>query len=159
MEQEARKVLHREGFPEAKQRHVRSLAVRYKGQSFELEIWKTSGNIAEAFHRAHTVRYGYAQKTNPVEVVSARLRSTGIVEKVSQPRNRVRGKRHVRSISYSRAFLGGKNLRVGIYRREELMAGMRLSSPCIVTEYSTTTLIPTDARAEVDAYGNLIIET
>jgi N-methylhydantoinase A len=158
MEREARKVLRREGFPEAKQLHVRSLAVRYKGQSFELEIWKTSGNIAEAFHLAHSARYGYAQKPNAVEVVSARLRSTGLVEKIPQQRHRARGRRYVRPTSFSRAFLGGKNLRVGIYRREELTAGMRLSSPCIVTEYSTTTLIPTDARAEVDAYENLIIE-
>jgi N-methylhydantoinase A len=158
MEREARKVLRREGFPDAKQRHSRSLAVRYKGQSFELEIGKTSGNIAEAFHQAHTARYGYAQKTNAVEIVSARLRSAGIVDKISQRSDRGRRKRYVRPTAYSRAFLEGKNLRVGVYRREDLRAGMRLRSPCIVTEYSATTLVPGDAAAEVDAYGNLIIQ-
>ena len=54
MEREGRATLRREGFAETKQRHERSLAVRYQGQSFELEIkWTRGGNIAQAFHRAH----------------------------------------------------------------------------------------------------------
>src|SRR4029077_12979593 len=53
MEKQARADLRREGFPENNQRHDRSLAVRYKGQSFELQIKQTDGNIAGAFHRAH----------------------------------------------------------------------------------------------------------
>src|SRR6185503_19875147 len=41
LERTAADLLHREGFATAKQRHERSLALRYKGQSFELEIRKT----------------------------------------------------------------------------------------------------------------------
>jgi N-methylhydantoinase A len=47
---------------------------------------------------------------------------------------------------------------VAVYRREELPAGARLKSPCVVTEYSSTTLVPAGARACVDRLGNLIIE-
>ncbi|HEV7474243.1 MAG TPA: hydantoinase/oxoprolinase family protein, partial [Pyrinomonadaceae bacterium] len=43
MERTASTALRKEGFPLAKQRHQRSLALRYKGQSFELEIKRTSG--------------------------------------------------------------------------------------------------------------------
>ncbi|MEP6719727.1 MAG: hydantoinase/oxoprolinase family protein, partial [bacterium] len=52
LERTAAGILRREGFPAAKQRHERSLALRYKGQSFELEIKQTNGNIAAHFHRA-----------------------------------------------------------------------------------------------------------
>src|SRR5205085_10946214 len=38
LERQARTALRREGFSAAKQRHERSVAARYKGQSFELEI-------------------------------------------------------------------------------------------------------------------------
>src|SRR5439155_23771899 len=62
LEREARAILRREGFSEPKQKHQRSLAARYKGQSFELQINQTNGNIAQAFHRAHRARYGYAQE-------------------------------------------------------------------------------------------------
>ena len=54
-------------------------------------------------------------------------------------------------------FEGGAR-EVAVYRREELPAGARLRSPCIVTEYSSTTLVPAGARAALDARGNLLIE-
>ncbi|HKP72807.1 MAG TPA: hydantoinase/oxoprolinase family protein, partial [Pyrinomonadaceae bacterium] len=83
MERAARATLKREGFTGAQQRHERSVAARYKGQSFELEIkWKSTNALAAAFHRAHLARYGYAEERAAVEIVSARLRSRGLVEKI-----------------------------------------------------------------------------
>src|SRR6267143_1849602 len=158
MERSAADVLRREGFPAAKQRHERSLALRYKGQSFELEIKQTSGNIAAHFHRAHVERYGYAQTANLVEVVSARLRSLGIVEKLPQTRERTRKSEHVKPGKNVNAYFAGRKLSVAVYDREALPAGARLRAPCIVTEYSATTLIPAGVKAEVDGYGNLIIQ-
>lgn len=158
LERTAAEVLRREGFPAAKQRHERSLALRYKGQSFELEIKQTTGNVAAHFHRAHVERYGYAQQTNIVEVVSARLRSLGIVEKLSQARARTRKSQHVKPGKNMTAYFAGKKLSVAVYDREALPAGARLRGPCIVTEYSATTLIPPGANGAIDGYGNLIIQ-
>lgn len=159
MERDARVVLRREGFPEAKQRHARSLALRYKGQSFELEIKKTSGDVAANFHRAHHERYGYAQESNIVEVVTARVRSTGVVEKLKQKRASVsRKKGYARAAKYVTAYLASSKHRVAVYHRDKLPAGSKLRAPCIVTEYSSTTLIPPEAQATVDGFGNLIIQ-
>jgi len=159
MERAAAVALRREGFPPAKQRHERSLALRYKGQSFELEIKRTSGDIAAEFHRAHQERYGYAQPANVVEVVSARVRSSGIVEKISEQRAaKSAGKTFSRPSKTVSAYLDGKKLKTLVFNRAELSAGARLGTPCIVTEYSSTTLIPAGMRAEVDSYGNLIIQ-
>lgn len=159
MERTAAVALRREGFPPAKQRHERSLALRYKGQSFELEIKQTGANLAASFHRAHLERYGYAQESNSVEIVSARLRSTGVVEKLTEGRHSSSRKQDfARATKQVDAFLNGKKLQVAIYRRDELSTGARLRTPCIVTEYSSTTLIPDGARAHVDNYGNLIIQ-
>jgi N-methylhydantoinase A len=142
-----------------KQRHERSLALRYKGQSFELEIKRTSGNIAAEFHRAHQERYGYAQDSNTVEVVSARVRSSGIVEKLAEQRlTSSASKTFSRPSKTVSAYLDGKKLKTLVFNRAELSAGARLRTPCIVTEYSSTTLIPAGMRAEVDSYGNLIIQ-
>ncbi|HYO91363.1 MAG TPA: hydantoinase/oxoprolinase family protein, partial [Pyrinomonadaceae bacterium] len=61
MEREARVALRNEGFSEDLQRHERLLAVRYKGQSFELEIkWRPRMSVIDSFHAAHDARYGYA---------------------------------------------------------------------------------------------------
>ncbi|MDQ6653034.1 MAG: hydantoinase/oxoprolinase family protein, partial [Acidobacteriota bacterium] len=159
MERKAAAALRREGFQESQQRHERSLALRYKGQSFELQIKYTKADPAAGFHRAHFERYGYAQQSNIVEVVSARVRSIGIVEKLSQRRSTVsRKKNHARPSKYVTAYLTGKKLRVAVYHRDELPAGARLHAPCIITEYSSTTLIQPGAQTEVDGYANLIIE-
>jgi N-methylhydantoinase A len=157
MEHSAAAALRDEGFPTSKQRHERSLAMRYKGQSFELEI-KNSNDIAAGFHRAHRARYGYAQETNIIEIVSARLRSIGEVEQLRQTRLRAIGRpSFAKPAAQVKTFFEGKRVTAGVYHRDDLFAGARLRSPCIVTEYSSTTLIPTGAEAEVDNYGNLII--
>ncbi len=159
IEQQARGDLRREGFPENKQRHERSLAVRYKGQSFELQIKQTSGNIADACHRAHCARYGYAQESNVVEIVSARVRSIGVVDKLKARRLKASAsKSFAKPQDLVETFFERKRIRAGVYRREEIMAGSRLRVPCIVTEYSATTLIPEGCKAGIDSYGNLIIE-
>jgi N-methylhydantoinase A len=162
MEREARESLRREGFGEKEQRHERLLAARYKGQSFELEIkWRPRARVAEDFHRAHMARYGYAQKGNVVEIVSARLRSEGIVKKPAMRRAaqiKTAG-RKARASDYARVYFSGRRPeRASVYEREHLKPGMRLNAPCIITEYSATTLVPAGASASVDRFGNIIIK-
>ncbi len=159
MEKEAVKVLRREGFPPAKQKHERSLAVRYQGQSFELQIKVTRGDIAKAFHYAHRARYGYAQEKNAVEIVSARVRSSGLVEKLKTKRFRAQtGGALAKPRQHVDTWFAGKKVRAAVYRREELQGGALLRVPCVLTEYSGTTLVPGGARATVDDYGAVGVE-
>ncbi|MGI8838293.1 MAG: hydantoinase/oxoprolinase family protein [Pyrinomonadaceae bacterium] len=158
LERSASGILRREGFPAAKQRHERSLAVRYQGQSFELEIKQTTGDVAAHFHRAHVERYGYAQPESIVEVVSARVRSAGIVEKLGMRRGNVSRRQLAKAVKRVTACLNGKRLSTAVYERHLLRPGMKLSAPAIVVEYSSTTLIPAGVYAEVDASGNLMLQ-
>ncbi|HEX6189523.1 MAG TPA: hydantoinase/oxoprolinase family protein [Pyrinomonadaceae bacterium] len=158
MEAEARAVLKREGYPESKQRHERSLAARYKGQSFELQIKQTSGSIAAAFHRAHRARYGYAQEKNVVEIVSARVRSLGVVEKPKTQRANVAARAIAKPHDSVETYFERKKTRAALYERERLSVGARLRVPCIVTEYSATTVIPDARAALLDKQLNLLIE-
>jgi N-methylhydantoinase A len=45
--------------------------LRYAGQSFELTV-PLGSDVAEAFHRAHEERYGYADRRRTVELVAVR---------------------------------------------------------------------------------------
>ena len=45
--------------------------LRYRGQSFELAV-PLQRDLAEAFHRAHEARYGYADRERPIELVAVR---------------------------------------------------------------------------------------
>ena len=164
MEREAREALKREGFGDSSQRLERTVAARYAGQSFELSIKWMSGaqKLAGAFHRVYLARYGYAQEANVVEIVSARVRAVGLVEKMK----RARGRRQVKSSDTATKphahapvyFEHHKSQLVNVYDRDQLAPGARLQSPCIVTEYSSTTLIPPGALVEVDPHDNLIIQ-
>jgi N-methylhydantoinase A len=156
MEREATAVLRSEGFTRAQQRHERLLAMRYRGQSFELEVRDTTGDIAASFHRAHRERYGYAQETSEIEIVSARVRSFGLTPKL--PVQKIpSGSRIAKPNGNVTTYFGGRKTAAAVYKREELREGVKLKTPCIVTEYSATTLIPGDVRARVDQFGNILI--
>jgi N-methylhydantoinase A len=154
MEKEATALLRAEGFVRSRQRHERSLAMRYRGQSFELEVRQTVGDLAAEFHRVHRERYGYAQEQSEIEIVSARLRSFGVVEKL--PLTKIKSGK-TKPHGEVMAHLDGRKVGVALYRRDELFANATLQTPSIVTEYSATTLIPENSSARVDQFGNLLI--
>jgi N-methylhydantoinase A len=155
MESEATMLLRKEGFVKSRQRHERSFAMRYRGQSFELEVRKTVGDLATEFHRAHRERYGYAQEQSEIEIVSARLRSFGVVEKL--PLTDIKSGK-TKPHGEVNMYLHGRKTTAALYRRDQLLAGTKLQTPCIVTEYSATTLIDGDGKARIDGFGNLLIE-
>jgi N-methylhydantoinase A len=160
LESDAQATLQQEGFSGERQRHERILAMRYRGQSFELEIRAGRGDLVEKFHESHRSRYGYAQTGNAVEVVSARVRSSGLTTQLRQRRvGAASHKRQTRASRFADAYFGGKKVRARIWQRDELLANARVVGPAIVTEYSATTLLPPDSWAMVDDYGNLIGET
>jgi N-methylhydantoinase A len=154
MAREAAEVLRAEGFSRSRQRHERSLAMRYRGQSFELEVRDITGDLAAAFNRVHRERYGYAQEHSEIEIVSTRLRSFGLVEKLPQEKLS-RGK--AKAFKRVMAHLDGRKVEVNLYKRDELYASTKLQTPCIVSEYSATTLVPGGTTARVDQFGNLLI--
>jgi N-methylhydantoinase A len=159
LENNAQAALRREGFPIPRQRHERILAMRYRGQSFELEVKSGKGDLVQKFHQSHRVRYGYAQPGNAVEIVSARVRSSGLTTPLPQTRVlAVSRKRQAKASRYADAYIGGKKVRTAIFDRDNLLAKSRLEGPAIVTEYSATTLIPPGSSASVDVFGNLILD-
>jgi N-methylhydantoinase A len=48
--------------------------------------------------------------------------------------------------------------KVPVYERGALHAGEVLTGPAIITQYDTTTVVPPEWSARVDAVSNLIIE-
>ena len=88
------------------------------------------------------------------------MRSAGLVEKIEDegPAAPSRTRAAVKPRATARVYFSERAVVAAVYTREDLRAGARLQSPCVVTEYSSTTLVPAGARARVDPRGNLIIE-
>ena len=156
LEQQATRDLKEEGFGKDTTKLMRSVAMRYIGQSFEINVpW--SRRFEAAFHAAHRERYGYADKSRPTEIVSARVRATGVTDKPRLKRWPEKRAERAHATHFARVWLTERAARLPVYARDELTPGSKLEGPAIITEYSSTTLIPHNWVVEVDAWLNLII--
>jgi N-methylhydantoinase A len=156
LEREAIKDMGAEGFRRERVKLARSAAVRYVGQSFEIDVaW--SKRVDSAFHSAHRERYGYSDAKRPVEIVSLRVRATGVTQKPRLSRASARSTRAVAAHNTARVFFGEHPRRAAVYKRDDLRPGDRINGPAIITEYSSTTLVLPGWTAEADAWLNLII--
>jgi N-methylhydantoinase A len=156
LSREAIRDLSSEGFKRDRLKLATSVAVRYVGQSFEIDVAWGRGFEA-AFHAAHRERYGYSDRTRPVEIVSLRLRATGVTRKPGLKRY-VSARKHRASTTHkTRVYFTERPARVPVYPRDDLSVGSRIDGPAIITEYSSTTLIPPRAIVEVDPWLNLVI--
>jgi N-methylhydantoinase A len=157
LEREAVRDLLSEGFGKDRLKLIRSVAIRYAGQSFEIDVpW--SKRFEAVFHEAHRERYGYADSSRAIEIVSLRLRAAGVTQKPGIKRQR-RGKPSGAPASHlERVYLNDRAAHVSVYDRDELRSGTELDGPAIITEYSSTTLIPRRSKVEVDPWLNLVIE-
>src|SRR5262249_14726308 len=86
-------LLAREGIAAAQQRLMRSVDLRYAGQSHELSVAVPSGPLTaqavaqlhEQFHAAHTRAYGCDAGEDAVDLVSVRLTALGVSPKPRLP--------------------------------------------------------------------------
>ena len=129
----------------------RSADLRYRGQSYELNVpWKSP---EQAFHREHARIYGYALPEREVEVVAIRVRARAAAPKPRLSRSATKkGTPEVR-----RAWVNGLWRRVPVWNREQL-ANNPVSGPALVLDYGSTTLVPDAWRFHVDRAGNLLME-
>jgi N-methylhydantoinase A len=156
LERQALRDLKTEGFTPERAKLIRSAAVRYVGQSFEIEVPCTK-RLEASFHAAHLERYGYADRSRATEIVSLRLRGIGVTDKLKL--NRAASlKTHTAAPRLSaKVFFHERPSRVPVYKREQLQPGASFNGPAIISEYSSTTLIPSGWRVEIDLWRNLVI--
>jgi len=80
--------------------------LRYKGQSFELTV-PLGPDLTESFHREHQERYGYADRSRPIELVAVRtaeVRPGPRIEPSTSARQKVSGP-HVLELDGSTCWL------------------------------------------------------
>src|SRR5581483_1114452 len=160
LEREAVRELKAEGMATSQIRLVRSLAMRYTGQSFELEVRcpeKLDHKVLVAFHRIHQERYGHCDPTRAVQIVSIRLRGVGIAGKSPLRQEQRIKSQPAKPQSETVMRFGSKPTRIPVYDRQQLGPGAALSGPALITEYGSTTLVPAEWQAVPDGWRNLIL--
>jgi N-methylhydantoinase A len=129
-----------------------SLDMRYKGQSFELNVpFVTEANsLSDAFHNAHERAYGHVMRSRAVEVVNLRLQAVGVVDKPLLSPEIIAGSRCASSLQTR------NNL--AFYDREALVPGDYFNGPSLVFQLDSTVYIASGWTARVDGWQNLILE-
>lgn len=138
--------------------------MRYRGQSFEIEVpidpaALAKGDVtpvAEAFHAEHRRLYGHADPEAPIQIIAINLVVSGHSAKPTLPRS-TPVPRAVTPEKFMMAWLDGARREVPLFARTDLTPGASFTSPCVIAQDDTTTIVPVGFAGEVDAHGNLIL--
>jgi N-methylhydantoinase A/oxoprolinase/acetone carboxylase beta subunit len=162
-----------EGVPDDAVQVTYGADMRYVGQAYELDVPIAAplradalADVTAAFHAVHERVYGYARAGQAVEFVNFRavhryplprpvLRSPARASEVSA--SPVRALESARVAERRAWFAPGGFATTPIYDRARLPVNARVTGPAIVEQPDTTTVIPPDWTAQVEASGNLRI--
>jgi N-methylhydantoinase A len=150
--EEGTQALAAEGVAVATLQARRSLDLRYRGQSYTLNIpWQDVAGATEAFHLAHQARFGH-RVALPVELVNIRLA-------LAAPPLELR----LKPAPEAEAAPAGRTVVHGIgeaavWARETLAAGQVIDGPALITEQASTTWLAPGWRCRVDGVGNLALD-
>ena len=169
MAAEAAAQLRADGFSAAQMRLRRAANMHYQGQTFELTVPVADGPLdaaglralEEAFGQEHERTYGHrAGPEEPVELVNIQVVGQGIPERprVPEPLFSLDRETPADSVRSRQAYFGPEIgwLQTPVLSRAALSAPRQ--GPCIVEEYDATCVIPPQAQARLDHYGNILID-
>lgn len=132
-------------------RILRSADLRYRGQSYELNVpWPDS---SAHFHREHAKVYGYSNPQREVEIVTLRVRARTALPKPKLTAE----KRRPSEAETRRVWVDGAWKRLAVWRRDQLGNTLK-QGPALVLDYGSTTLVPPRWQFRVDRAGNLLIQ-
>lgn len=162
-------LLAREGVAVEQRRLLRSVDLRYAGQSHELSLPVPSGPLTaqtvtqlhEQFHAAHARAYGYDAREDAIELVNVRLTALGVRPKPRLPvlpqgdRDPVQALIGQRPVWFSES---GGFTPCPVVDRTRLRWGNVVLGPAVIEELDATTLVHPGFQATVDQYGNLLVQ-
>ena len=161
--------LHGEGFHDDEIKIEPYLDLRYAGQGYELTVPCTMPPLSKPdltlmrgrFDTLHEQNSGHKAEAEPVELVSLRLVSLGLVPQAKLSPGKITGRKVEAARSGERKVFFGKEhgvLATAIYTRALLEPGHSIIGPAIVEQLDTTTVIHPEQEAAVDGYGNIMIK-
>ncbi|MCW9047395.1 MAG: hydantoinase/oxoprolinase family protein [Gammaproteobacteria bacterium] len=143
----------------AKPKLQRSVDLRYKGQSFTLNLkWCETHestdfkNLEQLFHEQHKSTYGHRLDL-PVELVNLRVSINGDVPPFELPV--IKTDKTLSKTRFVNCY--GIEKAVGLFQRDELNSGQKITGPALILEKVSTTLIDVGWYCVVDDWGNLLL--
>ncbi|MGE0765427.1 MAG: hydantoinase/oxoprolinase family protein [Hyphomicrobiaceae bacterium] len=144
---------------------ARSADMRYGEQIFEINVpldhidWRAGDlglRVADAFHARHEELYTYAQRTNEVVLVNARVAAIGKLPAL--PQEPVLAARPAASpVRRQRVHIDGAWTAIDVHAFETLSPGQSVAGPALVEGATTCVLVEAGDTARVTPHGWLDI--
>lgn len=141
-----------------------SADMRYRGQSFEIDVpleqaWLAQADVNAlhaAFDRQHQQMFGHCDADAPVQLINLRLVISSPTPKPAL--NRLPpASEPVNAVKQVQAWIDGAFHQVDVVLRNTLLAGHHFNGPVIVAQDDCTTCVPPGMTVKVDEFGNLLI--
>ena len=114
--------------------------------------------LRKTFDELHRAMFGHMAPDEPVEVVSYRVRGSGLVSPPPVPTFAPTGTPLEAALREHRpAWFDGTRVSCPVYQRERVDVGLTISGPAILDQFDSTTVVAPGQIARVDAGKNLII--
>ncbi|WP_066367403.1 hydantoinase/oxoprolinase family protein [Herbidospora mongoliensis] len=160
VETEAVASLKEQGVPADLAILERQLELRYLGQEHTLTVpvgrHVDAGTVRVTFEELHRARYGHAMD-NRLQILNLRVRGIGRAERPELVRPPRREKDTVPTHRQAYDFGTRAMTSFAVYDRADLAPGDTFAGPALVDEGTSTTVVPSGQRVEVDEYGHLLV--
>ena len=171
LEEQARAQLEADGIAADQVVIQRIAECRYLGQGYELRVDAGSGAIDDDwvqklhadFNDSHEREYSRRFEDSDIEIPNVRVRGIGLMPPLANLEVEKDGDDPGDALvrdgeAWFRVDGRLEKVATRLYDRARLRAGHRLTGPAIVLQYDSTTVIPPGVDAQVDRFGNIVIE-
>lgn len=166
MRREAVADLAKEGFSEQNLVFSATSDMRYMGQAWELSVpvpthidrEEAFNSCVKAFEEIHQRTYGYTLD-DEIVFVNLRFSAFGIVPSLEFPSEEesVEETPAEARKGSRKMFFNGEFVESAVYARELMPPGSSVQGPAMIEEYASSTPIPPNYTATIDAFRNILI--
>ncbi|MEM8790394.1 MAG: hydantoinase B/oxoprolinase family protein [Pseudomonadota bacterium] len=156
MAEDARAEVAGQGIPEDKIRTERRVHVRYKGSTTPLEVdFGTEGDLRQRFDAAHTARFGFSAGERELLIEALIAEAIGGADTVSDAKApQQSGAPPLDTVTMTTEHEAHST---PLYDRDQMTPGQQIDGPAIIKERTATTIVEPGWRAELNAWGHLIL--
>ncbi|MGE5302552.1 MAG: hydantoinase/oxoprolinase family protein [Alphaproteobacteria bacterium] len=166
MEATAQQEFESQGIAPERIVHERAIDLRYSIQKYELPVPVSRRKLApedksawrRTFDEIHEKHFGSRAEDQKVEIVNYRLTTKVLVPKPQVTESPLQGEDSRRAIKAQRKAYFDGWCDCPIFDRERLVSGHQVRGPAIIEQMDSTTVVHPGQTANIDRFGNILIE-
>ena len=114
--------------------------------------------MRRAFEAAHKARFGFIDRSKPIEVEAVSVEAIGGSAKFREQAHKTTRRKLPAPARHTQFFCRGRRHRAAIYTREQLAPGHAVAGPAIIVEPHQTVVVEPGWSAKVTAKDHLLLE-